>query len=250
MKAARRSRVALGWLAAAVGIGWAVVRSSAAPLPGNLLLNGDFEQPPGIEGFVVFQGASLPYWVVESGSVEIDGYGWEKANGAQSLDLNGDAPGALYQDVPTTPGQTYRLRYAMSGHPFCGPLVMTLEVRWGGEIVATPAFDRTGKTPEDMGWRYDEHLLTASGTSSRLRFASLTEASCGPLLDDLSLAPEATLPAPPATPSATPTSTATATPTCPPTPAPPVTTPTALPGRGTLGLRHYLPFAASGACTP
>lgn len=243
----------LGWLPiASLSLGLVgvvpIVRqpTQAAPLPGSILLNGDFEQPNGIEGFAIFRGTSLPYWVVDAGSVELDGVGWQKASGDQSLDLNGEEPGTIHQDVATTPGRRYLLRYAMSGHPFCGPLVMSMEVRWNGSVVATPSFDRTSFTPEDMGWRYDEYLLKATSSSSRVSFASLTAESCGPLLDDISLIPDPSTAVPTATASST--STPTAIPTCPPTPGAAVSTPTPLPEATALTARNRLPVVGNDAC--
>ena len=42
---------------------------------------------------------------------------YQSVEGSQFLFLSGGNAGSVYQDIATVPGQTYRIRYAMSGDP-------------------------------------------------------------------------------------------------------------------------------------
>ncbi|WCJ59534.1 choice-of-anchor C family protein [Fontisphaera persica] len=163
--------------------------------------NGGFEEPAIPAPYRVFSaGQTLSGWVVESGTVEIVGPYWQAAEGAQSLDLNGifEQIGTIYQDVPTVPGESYRLRFALSGNPEGGPNNKTLQVHWQNQLLADLTFDTTGFSKTNMGWRYHEFVVTATGSVTRLKFQSTCSSFCGPVLDDISvLSLTATNPPPP-----------------------------------------------------
>lgn len=135
-------------------------------------------------------------WRVESGNVDVISHFQDDAHGTNSLDLTGGqagtaSRGTIYQDVPTITGQTYRLRFAVSGNPDSfawgeGP-EMTMRVWWGGVQLDTVIGDSRGTTLTNLGWEYHEYLVLASTNTTRLRFASLTGVETGPLLDDVSL---------------------------------------------------------------
>ena len=157
-------------------------------------VNGGFESPGDVYPYRVFSvGNSLPGWVVEHGTVEITaGRYWAAAEGKQSLDLNGifEEIGTIYQDVPTQTGQRYRVRFAFAGNPEGGyPKMKSFRVSWNDQEVTTLSFDTTGTSLTNMGWRYHEFVLAASGSKSRLRFQSLTPTFCGPTLDDVTVTP-------------------------------------------------------------
>jgi len=162
------------------------------PPPGtmNTFGNGGFESPQGIYPYMVFTpGRQLPGWVVESGTVEIVGPYWQAAEGVQSLDLNGifEDIGTIYQDVATTAGERYRIRFASAGNPECGPAVKSIKVFWDAEELAALEFDTTERSVTNMGWEYHEYVVTAAGARSRLRFQSTSSSFCGPALDDVSV---------------------------------------------------------------
>jgi choice-of-anchor C domain-containing protein len=168
--------------------GAALGRGSASAQ--NLIVNGGFEDPPGVQTWIVFgAGATLPGWVVGNGTVEIVGTFWQAAEGSQSLDLNGifEEIGTIYQDVPTVPGQHYKVRFAYAGNLDCGPTIKTTLVTWDGQELDTVSFDTTGHSFTDMGWSYYEFEVTASSSTGRLGFQSLTSSFCGPVLDNVSV---------------------------------------------------------------
>src|SRR5262252_1310126 len=103
----------------------------------NIVSNGSFET----------YGATLTGWNT------VEGYGWEAAttsaaDGQTFAMVNGD----LYQDLSTTPGQTYLLRYAVSGFGPGG--IVTLQTYWGGNLVASTPFDTSSSSNENLGWIY------------------------------------------------------------------------------------------------
>src|SRR6266545_3162494 len=179
-----------------------VTSSPQLPPTASLVNNGGFETPPGINTYQVFGvGSNLPGWTVENGTVEIVGPYWQSAEGSQSLDLNGtfENIGTIYQDVPTVAGQSYKVRFAYAGNPECGSTVAikSFKVLWNDAEFASLQFDTTGKSFTNMGWQYYESVVTASSSTSRLRFKSTSPAFCGPTLDDISLTPVNSQPPPP-----------------------------------------------------
>jgi len=156
----------------------------------NLIVNGSFENPPGIEFWEVFDaGIPVPGWNIQSGTVEIVGTYWQAADGLQALDLNGifEEIGTIYQNVETVPGERYKIRFAYAGNAECGPAIKTTRVTWNDQELGIVSFDSTGYSPTNMGWTYYEYEVTASSTAGRLMFQSLTSSFCGPAIDDVSV---------------------------------------------------------------
>ncbi len=87
----------------------------------NTVVNGGFEQLPVLNtasyDTVPAGSAQLAPWAVSSGSVDHIGQYWTAAEGVQSLDLDGSAPGAIRQAVPTVAGHTYRVAFSYSANP-------------------------------------------------------------------------------------------------------------------------------------
>jgi choice-of-anchor C domain-containing protein len=161
------------------------------PIVGNLLTNGDFECPTLAGGYQAFAAKqSLCGWSVDAESVDLVGTLWAAASGKQSVDLTG-SPGAgtLALDLRTAPGQSYRLRFALAGNPQGAPAAKQLVVAWENRELATLTFETTGRSTSAMGWEYHEYTVTATGSTARLAFRSLTAGSFGPVLDDVSVVP-------------------------------------------------------------
>lgn len=131
-------------------------------------------------------------WMVESGTVEIVRDYWQAAEGHQSIDLTGifDEAGTIYQDIPTTAGQRYALRFAFAGNPEdVGGADKRIKAFWNDGEIADLTVNTAGRSFTDMGWRYYTYDVTATGTVSRVKFQSLTFNSLGPVIDDVSLRP-------------------------------------------------------------
>lgn len=160
---------------------------SPSPVPTSIVDNGDFEMP-NAGSFVTYSaGQSFGGWSVQLGSVDHVGTYWRAARGKQSIDLNGVGPGTLYRDLPTIPGQTYVLHFAVSGNPTCAPVVKSLEVWWGESRIDGLSFDTAGHDTANMGWLYKDYHVVAQASPSRVRFRSMVDGLCGPALDDVSV---------------------------------------------------------------
>ena len=144
----------------------------------------------GSESMIFGTGSLLGAWLVESGNVELKSWmGWQPAHYRQSLDMHGDTAGTIGRDIATQPGQAYTVSFALAGHPVCVTAVKTMSAFFGSESLGTFSFDSTGRSLQNMGWRYEAVTVTATTASTRVRFASTTPGGCGPALDDLAVSP-------------------------------------------------------------
>lgn len=169
--------------------------AAPAAAQANSLRNGSFESPFVAVDSTWSPGQSFDGWTVDSASINLVGSYFQAAEGRQSVDLNGNpGPGAIYQDVSTIAGRTYRVRFALAGHPVADPLfpgcdqgVKRMSIGWNSTTVVTLSFDTSGHSLDAMGWQYREFDLVATGSRSRLRFASETPGYCGAAVDDVAL---------------------------------------------------------------
>ncbi|MFA6428387.1 MAG: DUF4215 domain-containing protein [Candidatus Buchananbacteria bacterium] len=124
--------------------------------------------------------------------------GWQPATGSQYAELdsdwrnsennfvNGAASVKIYQDLATTPGQKYRLKYSFSPRPGASAAENILEVKWEGGLIDTKTSD--GATNSNTAWTNYETDLTSASATSRIEFADLgTPNSIGTFLDEVSL---------------------------------------------------------------
>jgi choice-of-anchor C domain-containing protein len=167
----------------------------------NLVTNGSFESPSVSGDHVMISAVdsvSIPGWVVDEAGTSVDlAQGvWFDADGFQSVDMNGIVAGSLYQDLATTAGVKYTIRFALAGNAF-GQDDKRLEVLWDGAQIADVTFDQLPEHNHiNMGWSYHQLMATASGSSTRLTFHSLTGPMdsmagflswYGPVIDDVSV---------------------------------------------------------------
>ncbi|MFN8109212.1 MAG: choice-of-anchor C family protein [Thermoleophilia bacterium] len=184
-----------GWGPTA-GTAGATVRLDRTAPGGNptseLVSNGTFEAPAIGSGFQQGNaGQGYGAWSITSGSIDLYATtgGWNPAGGAQSLDMNGVAPGAVTQTLTTVPGTVYRLSFAIAGNPGTAG-VKEMAVDWGGSTIRTVRFDTTGHTTTTMGWTTVTLEVTATSTSTALTFQSLTPGAGGVALDNVSVIPQ------------------------------------------------------------
>src|SRR4051812_3493564 len=107
--------------------------------PAAIINNGSFEsQVIGVPYQVFSAGQDLGGgWIVENGTEEIVRDYWPAAEGHQSIDLSGIflEIGTIYQDIATTPGRTYRVRFAFAGNPEDPGTDKRMKVFWNdGEV--------------------------------------------------------------------------------------------------------------------
>src|SRR3954454_3059009 len=152
----------------------------------NIVADGDFETPPSGDQTTYVVDDTFGPWAVAFGDVQQIGGFWDPASGMQSMDLNGDHLGGIYQDIATTPGATYMLTFFMAGNPDQQG-VKQMNVLWDGALVDQPMFDSTGHARYgEMGWAMHTDTVQATKPLTRLEFDSVSPATpYGPALDNV-----------------------------------------------------------------
>ena len=174
------------WTAISILSLFFVVPGYAAPFQ-----NGSFEiaAPACVPGFVGLGNGStvITGWTVGGNSVDLICGGWNSADGAQSLDLDGGAPGAISQTFDTNPGERYLVRFALAGNPACGNPVKNLRVTISGLPINNDfQTDTTGVVIPNLNWSEQSFSFTATGPSHTITFTSLDiDSACGPALDNV-----------------------------------------------------------------
>ncbi len=157
------------------------------PQEGNLLLNGDFEEPS-IPGRSYRSLNSLPGWSRASGqTIELHHrVAGSPATGNQAIELDGNDNTTIYQDVATRRGAEYELRLAFSARPGTDAQDNALAVVWNGQVVAR--LEASGQGRPETAWTYVVVRVTADGPSSRLELRDEGRSNGqGTYVDDVSL---------------------------------------------------------------
>jgi hypothetical protein len=175
------------------------ITALASGLPGNLVTNGDFEQPQlatGSDGFfgAAYPQGSIPGWLPSGPCIELDnhvGVILPAVSGNQSAELDCDntGRGGLYQDLPTQPGRNYLLRFAFAPRLGSDATQNVLDVYWNNAPLAPLFLD--GSTTSV--WQYYTYTLAATSTTTRLGFVDggIVD-GYGTELDDVSVVPTLT----------------------------------------------------------
>jgi len=176
--------------------GWSIAAAASAST--NLVSDGDFSNPYGGVYTTYFSngsgaGASFGPWTVTSGSVDLIGTYWQSPSGpgGGSVDLDGDAPGAISQSLSLSAG-SYVLTFDLSGNPDGQPTTKTVDVTVGS---ASQSYTYTIGTNTHANMQYTVETLdfTATGPTT-LTFASQDSNSpYGPAIGavDVTAVPEA-----------------------------------------------------------
>lgn len=143
----------------------------------ELVANGGFEQPVLNSGtFGYF--ASIPSWSLLPGSkgngIEIQNTAAGNAfEGKQLVELDSNGVTGIFQDLFTTVGETYQLKFAFSPRP--GVAQNLMNIYWGGNLVDALSANGVGLT--NPNWQVFTYNLTASNAVTRLSFDNLNEVS-------------------------------------------------------------------------
>ncbi len=164
--------------------------NSPAPPPASLLSDGSFESPAAGSPVALYRaGTAIGPWQVVKNSVNlVRSDALRAAEGRQSIDLNGDPPGAINgaiaQTFTTTAGRPYTVGFYLAGNVTCAPAVKTLQVQVGA-VTKDLSFDTTGHSASNMGWRVETVRFTAQSDRTTLQFTSTTDPNsrCGPEID-------------------------------------------------------------------
>ena len=113
--------------------------------------NGSFEQPDVGGGSAFFSGTEIPGWTVISGNVDIVGTNhWAAADGIQTLDLAGNTPGAIEQNVTDlTPEATYEVVFDYAINKY-GKGTRTADAVWTMDGVEITDMAAIGASPEEV----------------------------------------------------------------------------------------------------
>ena len=183
-----KKRSILGGVSALVA-SIALAGSALAAFAG--VTNGSFETGSYVNGGLGFEmlnasSTDITGWTVASGTIDWIGTYWQAQDGALSLDLDGNVPGAISQTLATTIGNTYVVGFYLAGNPNGAPVVKTLTVGATGAAPASYTFDVSATSSSAMGWRLEGYSFVATSASSTVTFASGDTASAyGPALDDV-----------------------------------------------------------------
>jgi choice-of-anchor C domain-containing protein len=159
--------------------------SAALPFANGGFENGTFAVPGGFK--TLESGATdISNWVVGTGDIQwIKSEYWAAHTGDKSIDLSGDEPGSIYQDLETTPGAWYFVTFWIAGNTDSGPVQKVAEVSVPGRSQLY-TFDITGKSrPGNMGWTQEEFIFRASTTETRLTFTGVSGGAFGAAIDDV-----------------------------------------------------------------
>ncbi len=165
-----------------------ISQPSAQAAGANLVVNGSFEEPVAESAYGPLDWKpSLKGWELSAGpAIEIQGGVVGKSyDGKQLVELDGLEVSGIYQDIPTKPGNTYKLTFAFSPRPDVAD--NKLNVSWGDTKIAT--LEKSGEGLSDTDWQVYTYNLKATGDSTRLSFDDLDETSdaLGTFIDGVSL---------------------------------------------------------------
>ena len=167
-------------------------KTEAAKPPGNLIVNGSFEQgPEDIGDFLPLDkdSGAIKGWVVIKGQIDLVGGYWQSAHGKRAIDLHGTPGyGGVAQTFKTEKGKKYKVTFFMAGNPGGTVPKKKMAVR-AAEQEKDFTFDTTGKTTTDMGWKQHTWEFTAEKNQTTLEFYTLMteDDSAGPAIDDVSV---------------------------------------------------------------
>jgi len=169
---------------------------------GELVQNGSFESPvvdPNAsrggtwDNFV--DGTVDLFWRVlglddsASSGLEVQaGYaGWTPSNGNQFIELDGDEPNIISQELDTVPGVEYTLSFDFSARPETVAANNAVEVFWEGDSLGT--ITATTDIHGNTDWSQHVFTVTASGETAMLAFADrgATADSLGSFVDNVSV---------------------------------------------------------------
>lgn len=154
----------------------------------NLVANGGFEDPGSfVDSFQTLTAGdgTLTPWSIDTNSIDLINSYWVPHSGSYSIDLAGNGPGTISQNIDVGTNQICSLSFWMAGNPDYSD-TKTLDVHFGSNTRSF-TFDQTGHTKENMGWEEKTASgLIASGPT-QLRFVDTGTDPYGPAIDDISL---------------------------------------------------------------
>lgn len=147
------------------------------------IANGSFEANTvaasfGVDTYTV--GNSLTGWEITNGSIDLVSQTyWQPADGINSIDLSGLAPGTIRQQIFVPIDGNVTISFAMAGNPdnnanVTSPVIKSLEVSLVGSGIPF-TFNATNSTLLNMGWQSRSALFNGVPSGNYfLQFKSTT----------------------------------------------------------------------------
>ena len=169
----------------------AVLAVLSTPAFAVSVVNGSFEAPDAGSRFSV---TAPDGWQISDPNIELIGTYWQAQDGLQSVDLAGNQPGAISQDVSGFDiGQEYAMHFWMAGNPDpTNPPNQTIKslIASAGATSDTYTFDTANTTASAMGWEKKTLFFVADAEIMTISFSDNTASGCcwGAALDNVSIA--------------------------------------------------------------
>ncbi|MBA3653297.1 MAG: DUF642 domain-containing protein [Actinobacteria bacterium] len=163
----------------------------AAPAAANTFSDGDFEAPVETKAYETYYNLQKlgPWTVTAVGGAALGGIDHGtgpggtpcRTAGAQCVDLNGRAPGAIEQVFDTVAGDTCSVEFWMSQHGQLQTRGASLNAQIDNN--APVPFSHSGP-----GWSTQSFTFTVTAAATKLTFAStVLTGGAGPQIDDVSV---------------------------------------------------------------
>lgn len=159
----------------------------------NLIINGGFEEPNiGALGFYQVFYNPIPGWTpateygleIQDHVIGDDGTAWSAYEGNQLGEMDVYVNSGIFQSVNTISGQEYNFSFAYSPRPDLVLPSSGTEVWFNGALIDTIWTDGVGLTNTE--WSISNYTVTATGTSSTIKFMSTGLSDGGStLIDDV-----------------------------------------------------------------
>ena len=151
-------------------------------VPANLVVNGSFEDA-GLAAGEWGLFTEITGWAATDFSpFEVQNFGGA-AEGDAWVELDGWANAGMSQQVPTAPGETYRLTFAYSPRPYVAEDSNPVDIFWDGQQV-----ESVGGTSTGLDWREVTVDVVADSGLSELEFrGSGNSDALGGFIDDVRL---------------------------------------------------------------
>lgn len=161
---------------ALMGIGLSSARA-------DLVVNGGFEAS-NVAGGAYVTLTAIPGWT-GAPTIELQNHiAGTPFAGNNLLELDTDANSAIFQDIATIAGQTYRITFEYSPRPGIAASSNGIEFLWNGLVISSIA--QSGIGQGDTSWTRFSFDEVATGSSSRIGFAAIgTSDSLGGYLDEV-----------------------------------------------------------------
>lgn len=141
----------------------------------NLVSDGDFSSPEAGSPFsTLFAGDADGPWIVTgsgcgaygcAGVDVINDYWSGPPSGGHSVDLDGDAPGGLFQTVKLDSGRKYDLLFYLSANPDGAPTTKTMTVSIGGLDQQLTYTLGGSNSRNNMNYELENFVFTAKGNN-------------------------------------------------------------------------------------